>query len=92
MKIENVLASLAVQDLKASSAWYEKLFQGSPDSTPMPNLAEWKFARGGWLQVYELPERAGNCSCTFAVNDLAEIIAGLEKLGVDTSEQSSSGK
>jgi len=25
----------------------------------MTNVAEWKFDRGGWLQVYQLPERAG---------------------------------
>jgi len=25
----------------------------------MTKVAEWKFDRGGWLQVYQLPERAG---------------------------------
>ena len=25
----------------------------------MPEVAEWKFERGGWLQVYQLKERAG---------------------------------
>ena len=36
----------------------------------MPEVAEWKFARGGWLQVYQLPERAGSGSCTLAVSDI----------------------
>jgi hypothetical protein len=61
-KIDNVLASIAVKDLKAAAAWYEKLFRRPADSTPMPEVAEWKFERGGWLQVYQLPERAGQYS------------------------------
>jgi glyoxylase I family protein len=51
MKIENAIASGAVNDLKTASAWYEKLFGRPADSTPMPEVAEWKFDRGGWLQV-----------------------------------------
>jgi hypothetical protein len=68
MTIDNALASLAVKDLKAAAAWYEKLFRRPADSTPMPEVAEWKFDRGGWLQVYQLPERAGSGSCTLAVS------------------------
>src|SRR6187399_2384962 len=92
MLIDNVLASIAVKDLKSSAAWYEKLFRRPADSTPMPEVAEWKFERGGWLQVYQLPERAGNGSCTLAVNDLAQIIVHLRSLGIDASEQSASEK
>jgi hypothetical protein len=58
----------------------------------MPEVAEWKFERGGWLQVYELPERAGAGSCTLAVNDIAGVIAHLRSLGIDTGEASSAAK
>jgi predicted enzyme related to lactoylglutathione lyase len=92
MKIENAIASVAVKDLKAASAWYEKLFRRPADSTPMPEVAEWKFERGGWLQVYQLPERAGAGSCTLAVSDIADVIAYLESLGIDTSQSSSGAK
>lgn len=92
MKIDNALASVAVKDLKAASAWYEKLFGRPADSTPMAEVAEWKFERGGWLQVYELPERAGAGSCTLAVSDIAAVIAHLQRLGIDTSEASSGAK
>jgi predicted enzyme related to lactoylglutathione lyase len=51
MTIENALASVAVKDLKAAAAWYEKLFGRPADSTPMPEVAEWKFGRGGFTQV-----------------------------------------
>ena len=47
MVIENAIASLAVKDLKIATAWYEALLQRPADSTPMPDVAEWKFARGG---------------------------------------------
>ncbi len=80
MKIDNAIASLAVKDLKAAAAWYEKLFGRPADSTPMPEVAEWKFKRGGWLQVYQLPERAGNGSCTLAVSDIEEVVAHLQSL------------
>ena len=89
MIIDNVLASIAVKDLKSSAAWYEKLFRRPADSTPMPEVAEWKFARGGWLQVYQLPERAGGGSCTLAVSNIDEMVAHLQSLGIDTSQRSS---
>jgi hypothetical protein len=92
MKIENALASIAVKDLKAASAWYENLFGRPADSTPMPEVAEWKFERGGWLQVYELADRAGAGSCTLAVSDIGGVIAHLQSLGIDTSEGSSGAK
>ena len=92
MKIENAIASIAVKDLKAASAWYEKLFGRPADSTPMPEVAEWKFDRGGWLQVYQLPERAGSGSCTLAVSDITGVIAHLQSLGLDTSEATSGAK
>jgi predicted enzyme related to lactoylglutathione lyase len=91
MSIENVLASVAVKDIKAASAWYEQLF-GRPGETPMPDLAEWKFPRGGWLQIYQSPERAGHGSFTLAVNDIATEIKKLGAMGLDTSKRSSDSK
>ena len=92
MTIQNVLASVAVKDLSAATKCYAQIFQRPADSTPMPEVAEWKFPRGGWLQVYQLPERAGNCSCTLAVDNLDEIIGHLKKLGIDPGETMKSAK
>jgi predicted enzyme related to lactoylglutathione lyase len=92
MAIENALASVAVKDLKAAIAWYAKVFGRPADSTPMPEVAEWKFDRGGWLQVYQLPERAGAGSFTLAVSDLDEEIGKLRKLGIDCSRMTSGSK
>lgn len=90
--IQNAIASLAVKDLRAASEWYERLFQRPPDSRPMPEVAEWKFPRGGWLQVYQLPERAGHCSCTLAVDDIESIARHVESLGIDSGKRSAAAK
>jgi hypothetical protein len=92
MSIKNALASVAVKDLNAAIAWYAELLGKPPDSRPMPELAEWKFERGGWLQVYQLPERAGTGSFTLAVDNLDDHVAQLTKLGIDTSQRSSGNK
>jgi predicted enzyme related to lactoylglutathione lyase len=86
MSITNALASVAVNDLRSAAQWYERLFGRPADSNPMPEVSEWKFERGGWLQVYENKQRAGAGSVTFAVEDLEAQIATLEKLGLDAGQ------
>ena len=87
MTIRNVLASVPVRDLAAAKAWYEKLFGRAADSTPMPEVAEWRFAGGGWLQVYAGPARAGGGSFTLSVDDMDQTLADLGALGLDTGDQ-----
>ena len=89
MTISNVLASVAVKDIKAAVQWYEKVIGRPADSTPMPELAEWKFEMGGWLQVYALPERAGSCSCTLVVSDIDLEAIRLGQLGIAIGAQAS---
>jgi predicted enzyme related to lactoylglutathione lyase len=84
MTITNVLASVAVKDIDAAVRWYARVLARPADSTPMPELAEWKFPGGGGLQVYALPERAGSGSCTLTVSDIDVEASRLEKLGVAT--------
>ncbi|MDQ6916380.1 MAG: VOC family protein [Pseudomonadota bacterium] len=91
MSIDNVLASVAVKDLEAASAWYAKLF-GHPATTPMAEVAEWRFPRGGCLQVYQLPERAGRGSFTVAVSDIEAETRKLVAMGLDTSQRASSSR
>lgn len=88
--IQNAISSLAVRDFASGLAWYEALLVRAPDSTPMSGVAEWKFPRGGWLQIYQQPDRAGSGSVTLSVNDLEEIVTHCESLGLDTSQRTSS--
>lgn len=92
MSIENAIASLAVNDMAAAVAWYEALFERAADSTPMQGVAEWKFPRGGWLQVYALPERAGKGSLTLAVRDIDTIEQRVTQLGIATGRRTSTAK
>ncbi len=82
MTIRNALASLAVRNLDAAEPWYRQLF-GRPGHRAMQEVAEWKFDGGGGLQVYQLPERAGTCSCTLAVENLDSEAARLVSLGIN---------
>jgi predicted enzyme related to lactoylglutathione lyase len=91
MPIVNAIASVAVRDLNTAIKWYEALFRKAP-TKPMPEVAEWSFERGGWLQVYQLPERAGSGSCTLAVSNIEEEVARLQKLDIDTSHRTSTKK
>ena len=82
MPILNAIAGLAVRDLHAASAWYASLLDREADARPMPEVAEWKFDRGGRLQLYQQPERAGGGSVTLAVDDIALLATHLQQLNV----------
>ncbi|SDA60413.1 MULTISPECIES: VOC family protein [unclassified Janthinobacterium] len=82
MPILNAIASLPVRDLHAASAWYASLLDREADARPMPEVAEWKFDRGGWLQLYQQPERAGGGSVTLAVDDIDLLATHLQQLNV----------
>jgi predicted enzyme related to lactoylglutathione lyase len=87
MSTTNALASVAVSDLASAVQWYERLFGRRADSRPVPDVAEWKFEGGGWLQVYQGPERAGSGSLTLAVSSLDEQVADLERCGIAAGRQ-----
>jgi hypothetical protein len=83
--ITNAFASVAVSDLAASSRWYEWLL--GRGTHPMAEVVEWQLQRGGGLQVYELPERAGQGSCTLIVSDIDEIAHTLNASGLASHVQ-----
>jgi predicted enzyme related to lactoylglutathione lyase len=91
MSIDNALANVAVKDLDKAAAWYAKLL-GSEGHRPMAEVAESMFPRGGGLQVYAGPERAGHCSFTLVVSNIDEQVRKLESMGVDTSQRSTSDR
>jgi catechol 2,3-dioxygenase-like lactoylglutathione lyase family enzyme len=92
MIIKNAIASLAVRDLTSAVDWYQRLLGRPADSTPMAEVAEWKFGGGGWLQVYQNPDRAGLGSVTLAVDSLDQARSDLERLGIDAGNSMYSEK
>lgn len=92
MTIKNAFASVAVSDFSKSVHWYEQLFGRPADSSPVLQVAEWKFTDGGGLQVYAGKERAGGCSCTLTVSNLKEERSTLEKMGIAMDDRASPEK
>ena len=81
MAIDNVLAGIAVTNLDEAIRWYARVLGAAP-RRPMPEVAEWQFARGGALQVFEDKERAGRSSVTFVVDSVDDQIAQLTASGI----------
>lgn len=87
MTIDHVLAVVAVSHFDVSLDWYARLFDTPATNVPMPgNLAEWRVADTGWLQVFHDPERAGTSMVNFAVDDLDQHYADLHARSVDTDD------
>jgi predicted enzyme related to lactoylglutathione lyase len=82
MAITHVLAVAPVRDIERSVAWYARLFGRPADLRPMPGLADWHLAVGGWLHVFQDPERAGASLVNFAVEDLDKETAALAERGL----------
>lgn len=86
MTIKNALAGVAVRDLDNAIVWYTKLLGHAPDQQPMPELAEYTFASGGWMQIFADADRAGRSSVTLAVDDLDAELERLETAGISASQ------
>lgn len=76
----NALASLPVRNLDSAKEWYGRFL--GPGSQPMDEVVEWQLERGGGLQLYEAPDRAGFGSCTLVVTDIDDVARQLAAIGV----------
>ena len=90
MTADQVLATVAVSDLAASSAWYSRLFGRDPDSTPNASCAEWQIARRTRIQLLSEPASAPPCrrgaaSVGIMVEDLDEILHELHGRHIDVA-------
>jgi predicted enzyme related to lactoylglutathione lyase len=85
MSVSNALAGVAVRDLGASLRWYEHLLDETA-FRPMKEVGEFRFERGGSLQVFEDSRRAGASSVTLAVTDLDEQLDDLKRKGIPTDQ------
>ena len=86
MTVKNALAGVAVADLDRAVAWYATALGRQPDSRPMPEVAEYSFPTGGWLQLFADKERAGKSSVTLTVDNLDARIKELAAAGIVAGE------
>ena len=84
MTYTSVLAQSTVSDLRVAEPWYTALLDREPDARPMHGLLEWQVARGGGLQVWAEPERAGRSTVLLATDDLDATAAQLIASGIAT--------
>jgi hypothetical protein len=86
MRVNHVLAVVAVDDFEVAAAWYERLFGRVADNLPMAGqLIEWRVTESGWLQVTRDPARAGSGLLNLAVEDLPGLHAELASRGLSAS-------
>lgn len=84
MTAHQVLATVAVSDFAASSAWYSLLFGRDPDNAPNASCAEWQIASRTRIQLLcrdqlaDTPYHAGATSVGIIVDDLDEMLQDLQ--------------
>jgi catechol 2,3-dioxygenase-like lactoylglutathione lyase family enzyme len=77
-----LFAGVAVADLDVGRPWYERLLGRPPDLVPNETEVAWQVAEAGWLYVVEDPPRAGRALITMIVDDLDDVLAGLDARGI----------
>ena len=82
MNVARVLMVAPVRDIETAVAWYERLLGRPADTRPMPSLADWHLTSGGWLQVFEDPERAGSSLLNLDVVELDKTLAEIAERGL----------
>jgi predicted enzyme related to lactoylglutathione lyase len=83
MTVINVRAAIAVADLEAALAWYERMFGRPADSRPMDSLAEWNVTESGGIQLVRDADHAGKSLTTLIVDDLEKQVADLRSRNLD---------
>jgi hypothetical protein len=78
MRFLHVFSSIPVVERDASMEWYERFAGRPPDLVPNDSEAAWQLTDSSWLYILAEPERAGSALHTLLVDDLEELLAGLE--------------
>jgi catechol 2,3-dioxygenase-like lactoylglutathione lyase family enzyme len=92
MNAHQVLATVAVSDFAASSAWYARLFGRAPDHRPNASCAEWQIAKRTWIQLLsrtstDTGTRLDSSSVGIIVDNLDEVLTDLHGRHIDVSPQ-----
>jgi glyoxylase I family protein len=84
MDAQVLFAGVAVLDLDAANAWYERLFDRPADIVPNDEEAMWRVtAEAGWLYLVIDRERAGRSLVAISVSDLDRVLVVLRSRGIE---------
>jgi catechol 2,3-dioxygenase-like lactoylglutathione lyase family enzyme len=83
MTVTTLFAGLAVTDLDAAEAFYERLLGGPPDMVPNEDELCWQATGPAWLYLVRDAERAGRGLAALFVDDLDAVIATLAEADVE---------
>jgi catechol 2,3-dioxygenase-like lactoylglutathione lyase family enzyme len=92
MNANQVLATVAVSDFAASSAWYTRLFGRGPDHCPSASCVEWDIARCTRIQVLrrdaaqEVTRSGNGPSVGILVEDLDGILIELQGRHIEVAK------
>src|SRR5258708_28056872 len=84
MAVHHLFAGVAVAQLEAALAWYERFLGRPPDMRPNDTEAVWQLTDGGSVYVVADEERAGKSLVTIMVDDIDADLAGMEERGIVT--------
>lgn len=83
--LDSVIPVLPVDTLASVHDFYKALL-GETDIEPADGVAEWEVAPGHYVQVCEVPERAGTGAVILGSTDIDALIQDLRKKGVEVSD------
>ncbi|MFI7540344.1 VOC family protein [Actinoplanes sp. NPDC049599] len=86
-----LFAGVAVTDLAAATAWYEKLFGAPPTFLPNDTEAVWDLADHRAVFIEQRPEHAGHARHTLFVDDLETVVAGIAGRGLEPADRETYG-
>ncbi|MET7803578.1 VOC family protein [Micromonospora chersina] len=83
----DLFAGLPVRDLRAATAWYERLLGAPPSFLPNDTEAVWELAEHRYLFIEVRPEHAGHAMHTVFIDDLDARLAQIAERGLTPAER-----
>jgi hypothetical protein len=79
----DLFAGVAVREIGAATAWYEKFFGTGPAFLPNDIEAVWELDEHQYVYIEESVERAGHALLTVFVEDLDAVTGGITERGIE---------
>ena len=78
MRLEVLMAGIAVADYAGARPWYERMFGRPADIVVHDTECMWRIGDGAWLYIVEDEGRAGHALVAISVDDLDAMLRELD--------------